>query len=41
MGGSDLDSSEGIAPRWNVGGFIGPGQGIDKIDEVLFALLYV
>ena len=25
-----------FAPRWNVGGFIGPGRGVDKIDEVSF-----
>ena len=23
-----------FTPRWNVGGFIGPGRGVDKIDEI-------
>jgi len=23
-----------FVPRWNVGRFIGPGQGVDKVDEV-------
>jgi len=41
MGGLDLDSSEVVAPRRNVGGFIGPGRGVDKGDEFLFVLLHV
>jgi len=24
-----------FTPRWNVGRFIGPGRGVDKIDEIL------
>jgi len=27
-----------FAPCWNVDRFIGPGRGVDKIDEVLFLL---
>jgi len=23
-----------FVPHWNVGGFIGPGRGVDKVDEV-------
>jgi len=40
-GGSDLDSSEVVAPLWNVGGSIGHGRGVDKGDEFLFVLLHV
>jgi len=40
-GGSDLDSSEVVAPLWNVGGFIGHGWGVDKGDEFPFVLLHV
>ena len=40
-GGSDLDSSEVVAPLWNVGGFIGHGLGVDKGDEFPFVLLHV
>jgi len=40
-GGSDLDSSEVVAPLWNVGGFIGHGRGVDKEDEFPFVLLHV
>ena len=30
-----------FAPRWNVGRFIGPGRGVDKIDEFSFVLPHV
>jgi len=39
--GWTLDSSEVVAPRRNVGGFIGPGRGVDKGDDFLFVLSHV
>ena len=39
--GQTLDSSEVVAPLWNVGKTIGPGRGVDKGDEFPFALLHV
>ena len=40
-GVSDLDSSEVVAPLWNVGGFNGHGRGVDKGAEFPFVLLDV
>jgi len=40
-GGSDFDSSEVVAPLWNVGGSIGHGRGVDKGDEFPFVLQHV
>jgi len=41
MGGPDLNSSEVAAPRRNVGGFIGPGWGVDKGDKFPFVSPHV